>query len=285
MRRLRTILALLCAVVVGAAAGTAQPTDPAQRAEALEAELEGVGITERLGEGIPADIPLVDAEGRAVTLGDYFDGERPVVVAFVYHSCPMLCSLILDGVTRAMRETNLQLGDDYQALAISFDHEDTPERAAAAKARYLERLPDQPGAAAGWHFLTGTEEDIARVTDAFGFGFKWNERQQEYAHSAAAFFVSPEGKMTRALYGIEFAPQDFRTALLEASEGRIGSPVDQLILYCFQYDPSVGSYVLHAQNAMKLGGALTVLLLGAFLAFFWRRERRREEPERSVAAP
>lgn len=285
MRRLRTLLALLSAVVVGAAAGTAQPTDPAQRAAALEAELEGVGVTERLGETIPADIPLLDADGRAVTLGDYFDGERPVVVAFVYHSCPMLCSLILDGVTRALRETDLRLGEDYQALAISFDHEDTPERAAAAKARYLERLPDQPGAADAWHFLTGTEANVARVTDAFGFGFKWNERQQEYAHSAAAFFVSPDGRLTRTLYGIEFAPQDFRTALLEASEGRIGSPVDQLLLYCFQYDPSVGSYVLHAQNAMKVGGVLTVLLLGAFLAFFWRRERRREEPGQPVTTP
>lgn len=285
MRRLRTLLTLLGVVAVGATVGAAQPADPAQRAAALEAELEGVGITERLGETVPADLALVDEAGNAVTLGDYFDGERPVVVAFVYHSCPMLCSLILDGVTRAMRETNLRLGGDYQALAISFDHEDTPERAAAAKARYLERLPDQPGAAAGWHFLTGTEEEVARVTDAFGFGFRWNERQQEYAHSAAAFFVSPEGELTRALYGIEFAPQDFRTALLEASEGRIGSPVDQLILYCFQYDPSVGSYVLHAQNAMKVGGVLTVLLLGAFLAFFWRRERRREEQGRPVTAP
>lgn len=284
MRRLRTILALLGVVVVGAAAGTAQPTDPAQRAAALEAELEGVGISERLGETIPADIPLVDAAGNPVTLGDYFDGERPVVVAFVYHSCPMLCSLILDGVTHAMRETNLQLGTDYQALAISFDHEDTPERAAHAKDLYVGRLPDQPNAADGWHFLTGTEANIARVTDAFGFGFAWNERQQEYAHSAAAFFVSPEGKLTRTLYGIEFPPQDFRSAILEASEGRIGSPVDRLILYCFQYDPSVGSYVLHAQNAMKVGGVLTILLLGGFLAFFWRRERHREEPERSAPA-
>ena len=272
MLTLRTLLALLVTVALGAAGPAA-----AQATGGLAGELEGVGITERLGEIIPADIPMVDEAGRPVTLGDYFDGERPVVVAFVYHNCPMLCSLILDGVTQAMRDTRLGLGEDYQALAISFDPEDTPERAADAKTSYLTRLGEQPKAAEGWHFLTGTEADIARAADAFGFGFKWNERQQEYAHSAAAFFTSPDGKLTRVLYGIEFPPRDFRRALLEASEGTIGSPIEQLILYCFQYDPNAGSYVLHAMNAMKVGGALTLLVLGGFLLFLWKRERPRAE--------
>ncbi len=281
MRVLRGLLTLLLATAMGAAAGVGV----AQPADGLVDELEGVGITEHLGETVPGDIPFVDAAGREVMLGDYFDGERPVVVAFVYHSCPMLCSLILDGVTRAMREADLDLGEDYQALAISFDARDTAERAADAKKLYVARLTDQPGAADAWHFLTGTGENIARVTDAFGFGFAWNERQQEYAHSAAAFFVSPGGKLTRVLYGIEFQPQDFRTALLEASEGRIGSPVDQLILYCFQYDPESGSYALHAANAMKVGGLFTIILLGGFLFFFWRRESRREEQKGTVPVP
>lgn len=277
---LRTLLLpLLVALWATSGIGTAQPAD------GLEDELAGVGITERLGESIPADLALVDDAGHPVELGTYFDGERPVVVAFVYHSCPMLCSLILDGVTRAMRESGLDLGEDYQALAISFDPRDTPEAAANAKALYVERLPDQPQAADGWHFLTGTEEQIAAVTDVFGFGFAWNERQQEYAHSAAAFFVSPEGTLTRVLYGLEFRPQDFRTALLEAGDGRIGSPVDQLILYCFQYDPDAGSYTLHAANAMKIAGLLTVLVLGGFLFWFWRREGRRENRAGPVTVP
>ena len=280
MNRLRLLLTVFLAAVLSTAVGvsTAQPAD------GLEDELEGVGITEHLGEQIPEDIAFLDAEGQVVQLGDYFDGERPVVVAFVYHSCPMLCSLILDGVTRAMRETDLELGEDYQAIAISFDARDTPDAAAGAKALYVNRMPDKVSAAENWHFLTGSEANIARAADAFGFGFAWNERQQEYAHSAAAFFVSPEGKMTRVLYGIEFQPQDFRTALLEAGEGEIGSPVDQLILYCFQYDPESGSYALHAANAMKVGGLLTMILLGGFLFFFWRREGRREERGGTVPA-
>ena len=280
MTSLRVLSVCLLVGALWAAAGRpmAQPTGE------VPDPFAGVGVTERLGEVIPAEARLVDEAGRSVALGEYFDGERPLVVAFVYHSCPMLCSLILDGVTRAMRETNLRLGTDYQALAISFDPEDTPERAAHAKELYVGRLPDQPEAAEGWHFLTGTEAEIARVAEAFGFGFAWNERQQEYAHSAAAFFVSPSGKLTRVLYGIEFPPRDFRTALLEASEGRIGSPVDQLILYCFPYNPDAGSYTLHAMNAMKVGGVFTLILIGGFLLFFWSRERRREEPERSVLA-
>lgn len=272
----------ICLIVGALWAAGAQPL--AQPAGEIPDPFAGVGVTERLGEALPADARLVDDAGRSVTLGEFFDGDRPTVVAFVYHSCPMLCSLILDGVTRAMRETDLQLGTDYQALAISFDPEDTPDRAAHAKELYVGRLPDQPVAAEGWHFLTGTEEDIARVTEAFGFGFAWNERQQEYAHSAAAFFVSPSGTLTRVLYGIEFPPRDFRTALLEASEGRIGSPVDQLILYCFPYNPEAGSYTLHAANAMKVGGVFTLILIGGFLLFFWSRERHREEPERSISA-
>ena len=281
MPTLRALPMVLAAVALWAAAGTGA----AQPADGLDDELAGVGITERLGEQMPEDVVLRDETGREVRLGDYFDGERPVVVTFVYHSCPMLCSLILDGATRAMRENDLALGEDYQALAISFDARDTPAAAKGAKDLYVSRLAEQPGASPNWHYLTADEESIARVTDAFGFGFAWNERQQEYAHSAAAFFVSPEGELTRVLYGLEFHPQDFRTAILEAGEGRIGSPVDQLILYCFQYDPESGSYALHAQNAMKVGGLLTVVLLGGFLLFFWRREGYREERERTVTVP
>jgi protein SCO1/2 len=183
----------------------------------------------------------------------------------------MLCSLILDGTTTAMLEAGLDLGEDYQALAVSFDPRDTPERAADVRERYLARF-DGAQAAEGLHFLTGTQENIDRITEEIGFGFEWNERQQEFAHTAAVYFLSPDGVITRYLYGIEFPSRDFRTAVLEASNGTVGSPLDQLILYCFQYDPDAGSYVLHATNAMKVGGLLTLILLGGFLLFFWRRE-------------
>ncbi len=266
MSTLRTLIARLCVVALLAAAGQviAQPTGE------LPDEFEGVGIEERLGETVSPALPFTASDGTPVTLGDYLDGERPVVVAFVYHNCPMLCSLILDGMTEAIRESSVELGEDYQALAVSFDAGDTPERAAEVKARYAGLVGD--GAEDGLHFLTGSPPSIDRLTGELGFGFRWNERQQEFAHSAGLFFLSPEGRLTRVLYGIEFPASDFRAAVLEAGEGRVGSPVDQLLLYCFVYDPDAGSYVLHAQNAMKVGGLLTILLLGGFLLFFWRRE-------------
>ncbi|MEP0545386.1 MAG: SCO family protein [Rhodothermales bacterium] len=270
MMTLRALIACLFAVVLLTTAGRSVAQTPGE----IPDELDGVGIEEHLGETVSSDIAFVDSEGNAVTLGDYFDGERPVAVAFVYHNCPMLCSLILDGMTTAMREAGLDLGDDYQALAISFDPRDTPERAAEVRERYLARF-DGAQAAEGLYFLTGSQESIDRITDEIGFGFEWNERQQEFAHTAAVYFISPEGVITRYLYGLEFHPRDFRTAVLEAGSGTIASPLDQLILYCFQYDPDAGSYVLHATNAMKVGGVLTLILLGGFLLFFWRRESTR----------
>lgn len=268
MTTARFLIVCLFAVVVLAAAGRSIAQTPGE----IPDELDGVGIEEHLGERLSADIPFLDSDGNAVTLGDYFDGERPVALAFVYHNCPMLCSLILDGMTTGMLEAGLNLGEDYQALAVSFDPRDTPERAAEVKARYLARF-DGANAAEGMHFLTGSQESIDQITEEIGFGFEWNERQQEFAHTAAVYFISPNGTITRYLYGIEFPARDFRTALLEASDGQVGSPLDQLILYCFQYDPEAGSYVLHATNAMKVGGVLTLILLGGFLLFFWRRER------------
>ena len=158
-----------------------------------------------------------------------------------------------------------------------------PNTNVAALAAAVRVVLDDPAAAAeGFHFLTGSQENIDRITDEIGFGFEWNERQQEFAHTAALYFISPDGTITRYLYGIEYYPKDVRTALLEASNGRIGSPLDQLILYCFQYDPDAGSYVLHATNAMKVGGLLTIILFGGFLLFFWRRERRRRAPDGRV---
>lgn len=283
MTKLRALTAMLLAVAMMAAAGRGVAQTPRAPGE-IPDELANVDIVEHLGETVSPDITLVDASGETVQLGDYFDGERPTVMAFVYHNCPMLCSLILDGMTAAMTEVGLGLGEDYRALAISFDPQDTPERAAEVKERYLSRFNDA-NAAEAFHFLTGTQENIDRITREIGFQYEWNERQQEFAHTAALYFLSPNGKITRYLYGIEFQPQNVRTALLEASEGQIGSPLDKLILYCFQYDPNAGSYVLHATNAMKVGGVLTIILLGGFLLFLWRRESRRSASLGGGASP
>lgn len=268
MRVQRSLILGVLAVAVLAAAGQAV----AQTDDQL---LEEVGVEEQLGTIVPKDITFLDEQGQTVRLGDFFDGERPVALTFVYHNCPMLCSLVLDGVTQAIRQTDLELGRQYQVLAVSFDPEDTPERAAQAKRQYVARIGD-PEADGAFHFLTGSEASIAQLTEAVGFRFTWSERRQEYAHTAALIFLSPAGRVTRYLYGIEYPRQDVRLSLLEAAEGKIGSPMDQLFLYCFVYDPQAGTFVASAVRIMQLGGGASALLLGIFLALFWRRERSKQ---------
>ncbi|MEM6647865.1 MAG: SCO family protein [Bacteroidota bacterium] len=259
-------------VTQGAAAAPLGQNRPAS-AEVMPDAFADVGITERLGEAVPLDLPLVNAAGETTVLRDYLGADKPVVLAYVYHACPMLCSLVLDGLSASIEGTDLVPGSDYEVLAVSFDTRDTPADAAAARSKYLAKT-DQVGVEDGWHFLTASEEAIGRLTRATGFGFKWDQRQQEYVHNAALIFLSPDGTITRYLYGIEYPPPDFRKAILEASEGTVGSTLDQILLYCFVYDPTANSYVLHALNVMKVGGLLTLAFVGTLLAFHWRRERR-----------
>lgn len=287
-------LLLLVSLLLGAGAPTVvadgasatgeaeRPDRPGDRVRPIPPEFEGIGVEERLGETVPADIPFVDSEGRDVLLGDYFRGDVPVVVTFVYHDCPMLCSLVLNGVTDVMREARMTLGRDYRVLAVSFDPTDTPERAAAAKEVYSRRLGFE---SEDYAFLTGTPEAIARLTDAVGFRYRWLEAQQEYGHTATLVFLSPEGVITRYLYGLQYAPADFSMAVREARAGTVGTTLDQIFLYCFMFDPETGGYVLQAMNVMKLGGLLTMLLLGGTLFVFWRRERRRNARARRAGRP
>ena len=269
-------------VTQGAAAAPLGQNRPAS-AETMPDAFEDVGITERLGEAVPLDIPLVNAAGETTVLRDYLGTGKPVVLAYVYHSCPLLCSLVLDGLSASIEGTDLVPGTDYEVIAVSFDKRDTPADAAAARSKYLAQT-DQVGLEDGWHFLTASEEAIGRLTRATGFGFKWDQRQQEYVHNAALIFVSPDGTITRYLYGIEYPPPDFRKAVLEASEGTVGSTLDRILLYCFVYDPAANSYVLHALNVMKIGGLLTLGLLGTLLAFYWLRERRGTTDDRWAEA-
>ncbi len=236
------------------------------------AALDGIGLEEQLGESIPLDLVFQDETGADVRLGDYFDGTRPVVLTMTYHDCPMLCNLILDGFTNALRNFEWTPGDEYEVISVSFASDETPEIAARQKRRYIEEL-GKVDAAAGWHFLTGDDESIQALAASIGFQFKWVEERQDYAHPAVLTFLSGDGMISRYLFGLEFPQRHLRNALVEASEGKIGTTLDKVILYCFQFDPNANSYVLHAVNLMKLGGLLTVIVMGSFLFVFWRRER------------
>ncbi len=253
-------------------AGLAPPEAAlAQRSGQQLKAFEGVGIEEQLGETLPMDLVLTNADGQAVRLGDYFDGETPVVMQFAYFSCPMLCPLMLDGLTTTLQGMAWTPGDEFEVVTVSFDPRDTPEQAAREKAKYVQKL-GKYGAAEGWHFLTADEATINTLTQAAGFNFKWIEAEQEFAHPTAVLFLSGEGKLSRYLFGMQPSPGDARKALVEASNGEVGSIVDQAILYCFQFDPNENSYVANAFNIMRLGGVLTMLILGGMLFFFWRRE-------------
>lgn len=248
----------------------------AQRTGELPEEFEGAGVDEKLGEILPADIVFLDEEGNQVELGTYFDGHRPVLLNLVYHDCPMLCGLVVQGLTKALAQMAWVPGDEFDVLTVSFNAAEGPEMASAAKEHAIHMLGN-PKAAAGWHFLTGSQPAIDRLTEAVGFRYRWIEDQQDFAHPSVLMFVSGERMLARYIYGIEYDPKDVRTALVEASNGTIGTTIDQLILYCFQYDSDKNSYVPHALNLMKMGGLLTVIALGGMLFIFWRRESRRTD--------
>lgn len=240
-----------------------------------------IGISEKLGSTIPGNLTFRDEQGKLVRIGDLLDGKRPVLLNLVYYSCPMLCNLLLDEQTSTLKEMAWTPGQQYEIITISFAPWDTPQMAAEHKARYLRQL-GKPAAATGWHFLTGDEASIRAITQATGFKYKWVEEQKEFAHPAALIMLSGEGKITRYLYGLEHSPRDVRTALVEASQGKVGNVLDQVILFCFHYDANARGYVLQAKNVMKASGLLTMLALGSTLLVLWRREKGRQK--RALAA-
>jgi protein SCO1/2 len=254
------------------------PSALAQRAGDMPAVFDSVGVTEHLGETIPGDVTLVDSEGQPVQIEDVLGRDRPVLLNLVYHDCPMLCNLVLDGLTAALKDLSWTPGDQFEVLTVSFNAAETPDLAARQKASYLTTY-GRPEAARGWHFLTGDAASLDRLTDAVGFQYQWVEQQQQFAHPAVLIFLSPSGKISRYLYGLEYDPSDVRTALVEASEGTVGSTIDRVLLFCLQYDPNANSYVADAINIMKLGGLLTVLALGTVLLIFWKREGASQQRE------
>lgn len=234
--------------------------------------LREIGFDQRLGESVPRDLAFRDEAGRAVRLGDYL-GKKPVVLTLVYYECPMLCTLTLNGLTSALGPLPFDVGKEFDVVTVSFDPRDTPGSAAAKKKAYLSRYA-RPGAAEGWHFLTGEPDAIHRLTEAVGFRYAWDDETRQFAHAAGILVLTPPGRIAHYLYGIEYAPKDLRLALVEASAGRVGSPVDRLLLYCYQYDPATGRYGAAVMNLLRAASAATVLVLGAAITLMLRRERK-----------
>jgi protein SCO1/2 len=235
-------------------------------------ELQKITVEEHLGEVIPLELSFLNTRGDTVVLSDSFRRGMPVLLSLYYTNCPMLCSLLLTGLAKGVRGMDLIPGKDFQMLSISFDPRETPQSAAAVKARYQGMLkPDTP--ADGWEFLISPDDQTRTLAQALGFSYFYIAERNEYAHPAVVFILTDGGVISRYLYGIEFNPRDLRLSLVEASQGKIGTTMDRVLLYCFHYDPEAKGYVAVAGNIMKLGGLATVLLLGAFLAILWGRDR------------
>ena len=243
---------------------------------AVPKALREIGFDQNIGHSLPLDTLVRDEQGRTVHLADYF-GKRPVVLIFAYYSCPMLCAQVINGLASALAVLSLEPGRDLDIVTISFDPHDTPETATTKKAGYLERY-SRPGAEAASHVLTADQPSIDRLTKAAGFRYVWDEPTKQFAHPSGVMVLTPDGRLARYLFGIEYSPRDLRFAIVEASAGNIGSPADALLLYCYHYDPMTGRYGLVVMRALRLAGAATVLALGAFIVIMVRKERTNEEP-------
>ena len=263
------------------AAGWAQPGQPAPAqpsrlrdasapAAKLPTALEGVGIDQKLDAQVPLGLTFRDEFGRAQALSTYFHG-KPVLLALVYYRCPMLCMQVLGGVESSLKAVSFNPGRDFEVVNVSFDPADTPESAMSKRKINLQRY-GRPGTANGWHFLTGDETNIHALAAAVGFRYRYDAATKQFAHASGIMILTPEGRISRYFYGIEYAPRDIRLGLVEASRNQIGSPVDQILLFCYHYDPATGRYGAIAMNLVRLAGALFVLIGGVFLLAAFRRD-------------
>ena len=274
-----TVLFAIWALPVFAQPGQPAPAQPSYSMQdsdlkpALPGALAGVGIDQKLDYQVPLDATFRDEAGRDVALSTFFQAGKPVILALVYYRCPMLCTQILTGLESGLKAVSLNPGQDFEIVSLSFDPKDTPALAAAKKETYLRRYA-RPGTANGWHFLTGDERNIKTLTDAVGFHFKYDPASDQYAHASAILILTPDGRISRYFYGVEYAPRDIRLGLVEASQGKIGSPVDQVLLFCFHYDPATGKYGAIAMGSLRFAGAGFVLICGTFLVIVFRREGR-----------
>jgi protein SCO1/2 len=238
--------------------------------------LKDVGIEPRMGEQLPLDTEFKDENGNIVKLGSFFTSGRPVIVAFVYYECPMLCNQVLNGLTGSLKGMSFDAGKQFDVVAISFDARefDKPGLAANKKASYMERY-GRPGTEKGWHFLTGTQASIDAVTRAAGFNYKWDERSDQFAHAAAIMVTTPDAKLAKYFYGIDYSPKDLKFGLMESAESKVGNAAEKLLLYCYHYDPATGKYGLAILRVLRAAGVLTLLGMGGMAFIFWRRNKRR----------
>lgn len=263
-----TLLLLGTALVAGA-----QQQAPGVQPNAAAADkpkgLEGVGVQQKLDAQVPLDLTFRDESGASVRLGQYF-GERPVVLSFVYYECPMLCTLVLNGLTSALNALAFSAGTEFDVVTLSIDPKEGPELAAAKKQAHLDIYRRATGAA-GWHFLTGDAESIRQLTDAVGFSYRYEPQIDEYSHPAAIVVLTPSGRVSRYFLGVEYSARDLRLGLVEAAANRIGGVVDQALLYCFRYDPATGKYTPAILNLVRLAGVLTILGMAALIIGLQRR--------------
>jgi protein SCO1/2 len=266
-------LVTILAVLFTATAAFAQPgtlVEPGQPTQARPGILGKIAVDQKIGQGLPLDTPFVDESGRHVRLGDYF-GKRPVVLALVYYECPMLCTQVLNGLVSAIGVMNFEVGREFDVVAVSFNPKEGPGLASQKKAAYVERY-GRPGSAGGWHFLTGTQESIARLTDAVGFRYELDKEIGQFAHGAAIEVITPKGTIAKYFYGIEFSPRDLRLGLIEAADERIGTLIDDVLLFCYHYDPSTGKYGTTILGIVRMAGVATILAFAIFLTVTVRRE-------------
>jgi protein SCO1/2 len=277
------VFALMLAFLGTTALADMQP-DMGQPASVQPEALRGVGIDQRLDQAVPLDLVFRDETGAAVTLGSLLRG-KPVILNLVYYECPMLCTLVLNGLLGAMKALPFDAGNEFDVITLSFDPTETPELAARKKATYLAQY-QRAGAADGWHFLTGDAAAIERLAATVGFRYRYDAERKQFAHAAGLTVLTPRGIIARYLFGVEFAPRDLKFALMEAAENRIGSPIDQLLLFCYHYDPATGRYSSAVLTAVRAAGLVTVLGLLGFVAWAVRRERtgavREEGGERTT---
>jgi len=269
--RCTAILALLSALLLAVPVGAHH--DEQHRPPGV---LATIAFEQRLDAQIPADLVFRDDTGQTVHLGDYF-GHKPVILTLNYYACPMLCPLVLEGLLRSLRVLSFNIGEQFDVVTVSIAPEETPALAATTKARYI-RDYGRPEAAKGWHFLTGDQESIQRLTEVIGFRYAYDAAKAQYAHAAGIMILTPQGKIARYVYGLEFSPRDLRLALVEAAANAIGSPVDQLLLFCYQYDPTTGRYTLVVRRTLQLVSLATVLGLAAFMIVMFRRDHPQHSP-------
>ena len=277
-----TVVAALCTVLAAVSVrpasgqpeypgGSTGPQTPGRLSTEVPEQLKDVTFKQRLNEQLPLDAAFRDETGRPVTLARFFGRGKPVVLAFAYYSCPMLCTEVMNGISSALKVMPFQAGRDFDVVLISFDPRDTPATAAEKKRAHLKYWSAEREETA-WHFLTSDGATIRRVAAAAGFTYRWDKASGQFAHVSGILVATPEGRLSRYFYGVEYSPKELRLALVESGEGRIGSPIDELLLYCFHYDPESGRYGLLVMNLIRLGGVLTLLFVGGYIAVMRVRE-------------